>query len=161
MKIEELLAREAIRHTLERYVSAVDRNCYAELSEVFTPDGVIIFSPTAKYEGRAEIVARMTENARNRNTENAAFFQRHFLGLPMINLIDADHARTATYLFVASELGFETSGIYLDQFTRTEDRWLITERRANLEWGHPDSRIVKIFSPTPTPKSALDIGFVP
>jgi SnoaL-like domain len=140
MKIEELLAREAIRHTLERYVSAVDRNCYAELSEVFTPDGVIIFSPTARYEGRAEIIARMTENARNRNT---------------------DHARTATYLFVASELGFETSGVYLDQFTRVEDRWLITERRANLEWGHPDSRIVKIFSPTPTPKPQLNIGFVP
>lgn len=161
MKIEELLAREGIRHTLERYVSAVDRNRYAELSEVFTSGGIIIFGPTARYEGHAEIIARMTENARNRNTDSEENFQRHFLAQPMINIIDGDHARVATYLFVASELGFDTSGVYLDKFTRVDDRWLIAERRANLEWGRPDSRSVKNFKPAPTPKHMLDIGFAP
>jgi hypothetical protein len=161
LKIEELLAREGIRYTMERYVSAVDRRSYSELSEVFTSDGIIIFGSTARYVGRDEIIIKMTENAQNRGVDNEEKFQRHFLGLPMINLIDHNHARAVTYLFMASELGFDASGVYLDKFIKIEDRWLIAERRGNMEWGRPDSRSIKSFKPTPTPKEMLDIGFAP
>ena len=159
MKIEELLARESIRSTMERYVSAVDRGCYSELSEVFMPDGIMMFGEKVRYEGRNAIISGMTENAQKRGAHNELSFQRHLLGQSLINVIDSDNARAVTYIVSITELGFDLSGVYVDDFARSGDKWLVAKRHAHIEWGHPESKSVKYFKPSPAPRHMLDIGF--
>jgi len=49
MKLDEMLVREAIRYTIGRYNSAIDRSAYPELAEVFTPDGIMAFGGQARF----------------------------------------------------------------------------------------------------------------
>jgi hypothetical protein len=156
VEIEELLAREAIRETMARYVSAADRGCYSELVEVFAPDGVITFGKRARYEGRDAIIASMTESARSRGAYGEKNFQRHILGQPIIRMVDSDNARAVTYILVITELGIDASGVHIDDFIRLEDRWLIARRYANMEWGRTESRGAKHFGPDPTPRHLFD-----
>ena len=56
--LDELLAREAIRHTMSVYNTAGDRGRVDELATAFTPDGVLEFGGD-RFEGRAAIIARL------------------------------------------------------------------------------------------------------
>ena len=69
MKLDEMLAREAIRYTIGRYNSAIDRSAYAELAEVFTPDGTMTFGGQASFEGRDKIIAALTRQSAQRTGE--------------------------------------------------------------------------------------------
>ena len=66
MKLDEMLAREAIRYTIGRYNSAIDRSAYPELAEVFAPDGIMAFGGQARFEGRENIIAALTAGAQRR-----------------------------------------------------------------------------------------------
>ena len=63
MTLEEMRAREAIRYTISRYTSAIDRAAYEELVDVFTPDGVMMFGDTKRLEGLDSIIASMSTSA--------------------------------------------------------------------------------------------------
>ena len=158
MTVEEMLAREAIRYTISRYNSAVDRGAYDEFVDVFTPDGVMMFGETKRLEGLDSIIVSMSANAKARNAYDPSYFQRHLLGNPIINVIDDKTARAVTYLVAFSELGLDHSGVYIDRFVKSGDRWLIAERVGHLEWGNPATRH-KTTPPKPASREALNLKF--
>jgi len=159
MKLEEMLAREAIRYTISRYNSAIDRGAYAELAEVFTPDGIMAFGGQARLQGHAKIIAAMTHGAQKRGAFEAKNFQRHLLGNSIINVVDERTARSVHYILVITELGVDHSGVYVDDFVKSADRWLIAHRAANLEWVRPDSRFFSFPGALPATKEHLDLKF--
>jgi hypothetical protein len=122
MKLEEMLAREAIRYTVSRYNSAIDRSAYPELAEVFTPDGIMAFGGQARFEGCEKIIAALTAGAQRRGALDAKNFQRHLLGNSIINVIDERTARSVHYIVVITELGVDHSGVYVDDFVKSGDR---------------------------------------
>ena len=159
MKLEEMLAREAIRYTIGRYNSAIDRSAYPELANVFTPDGVMAFGGQQPLQGRDKIIAAMTAGAERRGAFDAKNFQRHLLGNSIINIVDATSARSVHYILVITELGVDHSGVYVDNFVKSGERWLIAHRAANLEWVRPDSRFFSFPGALPATKQSLDIKF--
>jgi hypothetical protein len=161
MKLDEMLAREAIRYTIGRYNSAIDRSAYPELAEVFAPDGVMAFGGQARFEGREKIIAALTAGAQRRGALDAKNFQRHLLGNSIINVVDGRTARSVHYIVVITELGVDHSGVYVDDFIKSGDRWLIAHRAANLEWVRPDSRFFSFPGAVPATKDSLDLKFAP
>jgi hypothetical protein len=159
MKLDEMLAREAIRYTISRYNSAIDRSAYPELAEVFTPDGSMAFGGHARFEGHEKIIAALTAGAQRRGAFDAKNFQRHLLGNSIINVVDDRTARSVHYIVVITELGVDHSGVYKDDFVKSGDRWLIAHRAANLEWVRPDSRFFSFPGAVPVSKESLDLGF--
>jgi hypothetical protein len=159
MKLDEMLTREAIRYTIGRYNSAIDRSAYPELAEVFTPDGTMAFGGHARFEGREKIIAALTAGAEKRGAFDAKNFQRHLLGNSIINVVDDRSARSVHYILVITELGVDHSGVYVDDFVKSGDRWLIKHRQANLEWVRPDSRFFSFPGAIPASKQSLDLKF--
>jgi SnoaL-like domain len=159
MKLEEMLAREAIRYTVSRYNSAIDRSAYAELADVFMPDGSMAFGGHARFQGRDAIIAALTAGAEKRGAFDPKNFQRHLLGNSIINVIDDKTARSVHYIMVVTEIGLDHSGLYVDDFVKAGDRWLIAHRQGNLEWVRPDSRFYSFPGASPTAKDALDLKF--
>jgi hypothetical protein len=159
MKLDEMLTREAIRYTIGRYNSAIDRSAYPELAEVFTPDGTMAFGGHARFEGREKIIAALSAGAEKRGAFDAKNFQRHLLGNSIINVVDDRSARSVHYILVITELGVDHSGVYVDDFVKSGDRWLIEHRQANLEWVRPDSRFFSFPGATPASKQSLDLKF--
>ena len=159
MKLDEMLTREAIRYTIGRYNSAIDRSAYPELAEVFTPDGTMAFGGHARFEGREKIIAALSAGAEKRGAFEAKNFQRHLLGNSIINVVDDRSARSVHYILVITELGVDHSGVYVDDFVKSGDRWLIKHRQANLEWVRPDSRFFSFPGAVPASKQSLDLKF--
>jgi hypothetical protein len=62
---------------------------------------------------------------------------------------------------VVTEIGFDHSGVYVDDFVKSGDRWLIAHRAANLEWVRPDSRFFSFPGAVPASKASLDPKFAP
>jgi hypothetical protein len=159
MKLDEMLTREAIRYTIGRYNSAIDRSAYPELAQVFAPDGTMAFGGHARFEGREKIIAALTAGAEKRGAFDAKNFQRHLLGNSIINVVDDRSARSVHYILVITELGVDHSGVYVDDFVKSGDRWLIRHRQANLEWVRPDSRFFSFPGAIPASKQSLDLKF--
>ncbi len=164
MDIGEALVREEIRYTIGRYISAVDRSAYHELSDVFTPDGVMQFGGLPPLKGREAIIAAMMAGADRRGAGQPGNFSRHVLGQSIINVLDNATARSIHYIMMVSEIGLDHSGVYIDDFVKMGDRWLIAHRTGNLEWAHRDSRYAASTNPSnpppgPTPRPKLDLGF--
>lgn len=157
MTIEELLAREAIRYTIGRYISAIDRSAYDELTDVFTADGTMTFGGHASLVGHEQIISTMRRNAERRGALKPGSFQRHMLGNSIINVIDDHTARSVHYILAMTELGADHGGVYVDDFVKSGDRWLIAHRKASMDWVRPDSRFSAFPGPTPPSKEALNI----
>jgi hypothetical protein len=161
MDPQMLAAREGIRYTVSIYNQAVDRGAYEDLAVVFAEDGEMIISNSTSFKGRQTIIDSLSAGAKKRGVGQPGNFQRHNLGNSMINVLDANNARSVHFIIVMTELGFDHSGVYIDEFVKVGDRWLIKTRRANMEWAQPDSR----FNSFPSHKHvsdsvALDLGFL-
>jgi hypothetical protein len=161
MTLDEMLIRNAIQYTIGRYCSAIDRACYDELTEVFTPDAVVTFCNAPSLIGHQHIVSTMTNAAEKRGSLLPQNFQRHLLGNSIINVLDSQNAKAVHYISVISELGPDHSGVYIDDFVKSGERWLIARRQANVEWVRPDSRFAAAHGgPAPTARPQLNIGYV-
>ncbi|WP_051461528.1 nuclear transport factor 2 family protein [Tomitella biformata] len=136
--IAELLAREAIRHTIASYNHAGDRGRVAELAETFTPDGVLEVRRAGepdnidRAEGRSAIIEMLTafvadgttqRNARTGSTR----YVRHFVTGTHITL-HADRAEVASYFAVLTGHGLDHWGRYRDVLVPVHGRWLLSER---------------------------------
>jgi len=157
MKIEDVIAREAIRYTVSVYNSAVDRNEYGKLADVFIPNGIIKFGGHASLQGHEMIISTMLEGAKRRGDFEVGNFQRHILGNSMINIIDGQNARAVHYIMVATEAGIDHGGVYVDDFVKVGENWLIATRNANLEWINPGSRFAGFSGPHPMSADELNI----
>jgi hypothetical protein len=117
------------------------------------------FGGQAPLQGRERIIAAMSAGAERRGALEAKNFQRHLLGNSIINVLDATTARSVHYILVITELGVDHSGVYVDDFVKSGERWLIAHRAANLEWVRPDSRFFSFPGALPATKQSLDIKF--
>ena len=161
MNIEEMLSREAIRHTVSRYNSAVDRGAYQELAHVFAADGIMTFGGRTSFNGRDAIISSLRAGAEGRGAFDPANFQRHLLGNSIINIVDDKAAKSVHYILVITELGLDHTGVYIDEFVRSGDHWLLAKRNANLEWIRPDSRFFLYPGPVTASKELFDIWSPP
>jgi SnoaL-like domain len=144
--LQELLDREAIRHTMARYTMAGDRLRTDEFVAVFTEDAVLASEGVEKsdifrYEGREAIREWISRWSRRSGPKPApsASFVRHHLSTSLIELTSPDAARARTYWVAYTQIGADHCGYYLDIFRRTADAWLIAQRTVRLDWRSPNS----------------------
>jgi uncharacterized protein (TIGR02246 family) len=135
MTIEELLAREGIRHTLASYNMAGDQQDAAGYAAVFTEDGVLD-AGQIQFNGRDEIQAWKSARAKAPTAE----FVRHNLTTCRIELTGPETATARTYFAVITEIGPDHSGYYSDVLRKVGDRWLIAHRKVRVDWRAPASR---------------------
>ncbi|SER70134.1 nuclear transport factor 2 family protein [Sphingobium sp. YR768] len=143
MKLEEMLAREAIRYTIELYNRASDTADYDLHHHVFHPDALFEVQGQGALQGPDAIIAMLRPAAKRRGAFDPGNFQRHNLTTTMIDFITPEQASVTTYIIVVTELGMDHAGRYDDIFVAQGDRWLIARRRATMEWSRPDSRFVR------------------
>lgn len=157
MTLDELLAREAIRHTLASYNVYGDRLKVEELAALFTVDALLEMdgapgSEGWRFEGRDAIAgffANMTKApkpADRGNEENPAAptgagrpFVRHHLSTIQITLTGPETADVRSYFAVYTQIGPDHCGFYTDRLRREGDAWLITYRRPRVDWTSPQS----------------------
>ena len=145
MTLEELLARESIRDAMATYNTAGDRLRWDDFVSVFTEDA-LFESDTFRHVGRDAIKAHFenwggTSSAQGRRPS----FVRHNLTTSKIELTGPDTAKARTYWFVMSDAGPDHAGVYVDEFRKTGERWLISRRQIRLDWRSADS----LFAATP------------
>ena len=146
MNVDELLAREAIRHTMTRYTMAGDRLRAEEFAALFTQDGVLASEGVAaadifRHQGRDAIrdwIGRWGGRSAAAQAPRATFV-RHHLSTSLIELTGPDTASARTYWVAYTDIGPDHCGYYIDAFRRTGEGWLIAERRVRLDWRSPNS----------------------
>jgi hypothetical protein len=147
MTVDELLAREAIHDTMARYNMAGDRARVEDFVAIFTEDGVLEGDNFA-HEGRDALRAWMTgwrtppagaaAPAPSASSAKRKFV-RHNITTSQIDFTGPDTAKARTYFYVVTEIGPDHAGHYVDEFRKVGDRWLISRRRANLDWRAAES----------------------
>jgi hypothetical protein len=143
MTPDEMLAREAIRYTLELYNHAADTARYELHHEVFHPQAVFEVQGKGELVGPDAIIAMLQPAAVARGAFEKGNFQRHNLTTTMIDFTGPETATVVTYIIVVTELGIDHTGRYDDVFVKSGARWLIERRRASMEWSRPDSRFTR------------------
>jgi SnoaL-like domain len=146
VNVDELLAREAIRHTMTRYTMAGDRLRTEEFIAVFTEDAVLASegveeSDVFRFEGREAIrewIARWNRRSGAASSPNPTFV-RHHLATSLIELTGPDTAKARTYWVAYTNIGPDHCGYYIDVFRKTVEGWLIAERKVRLDWRSPNS----------------------
>ncbi|MEJ7935037.1 nuclear transport factor 2 family protein [Sphingobium sp. AN558] len=143
MTPEDMLAREAIRYTIELYNRGSDNADYEIHHQVFHPEAVFEVQSQGALIGPDAIIAALRPAAERRGAFEPGNFQRHNLTTTMIEFTGPDRAEAVTYIIVVTELGIDHSGRYDDEFVRSGERWLLMRRRATMEWSRPDSRFTR------------------
>ena len=157
MTVEELLAREAIRHTMAGYNMFGDRLKIADLVQLFAEDGVLELegtrdTPGPRYEGREAIRQFFTSMMPSPKPDSAPPaaapaapkpgtkpFVRHHITTSRIELTGPDTAEARTYFAVYTLAGPDHCGYYLDNFKKVGDDWLFALRRPRVDWFSSDS----------------------
>jgi hypothetical protein len=147
MTLDDLLAREAIRHTLASYNMAGDRLKLEDFLAVFTEDAILESAGASPGEGfrceGREAIRRWMTDFESRPSRppgvEAPRFVRHHLTTSRIELEGPDRASARTYFHVLTQIGPDHAGYYVDVLRRTGERWLIAERRIRVDWRAPDS----------------------
>ena len=162
MTLDELLAREAIRDTIAKYNVSGDRLKAEDYAACFTEDGIIESTTKGvrdnfRYEGRAAILEWQNawRNAKpgqetRKDVVRKATFVRHNLTTCKIDMTGPDTATARTYWIVMSDNGPDHCGVYLDEFRKVGEEWLIAHRRVRTDWHAPDS----LFAPSPSDAEA-------
>jgi len=137
--VDELLAREAIRHTMAKYTTAGDRLKVDDFVACFTPDAVmesehVPADRAFRYQGKDQIRAWQERWLHGEGATHGATFVRHHLSTSRIDLLDADNAQARTYWVAWTDIGPDHAGYYLDRFRKVGDEWLIAHRRVRMDW---------------------------
>ena len=154
VNVDELLAREAIRHTMARYTMAGDRLRTDEFIAVFTEDAVLASegvdaSDVFRYEGREAIREWIMRWSRPGAAQTpSATFVRHHLATSCIELTGPDTAKARTYWAAYTNIGPDHCGCYIDVFRKTGEAWLIAERKVRLDWRSPNSLFITAVQDT-------------
>ena len=145
MTLDDLIAREAIRDTIAKYNVSGDRLKVDDYAACFTEDGIIQSERAPgdfifRYEGREAI--RDWQNrwlAREPGTDmvHKASFVRHHISTCKIELTGPDTATARTYWAAWTDIGPDHCGVYMDDFRRVGDDWLIALRRVRKDWVSP------------------------
>jgi hypothetical protein len=144
MTVDDLLAREAIRHVMARYTTAGDRLQVDDFVACFTNDAVIESEHVPpdrafRYVGVAAIRAWQDRWRSGEGGTHQASFVRHHLSTSRIDLIGTGEAEARTYWVAWTDIGPDHAGLYLDRFRKVGDEWLIAHRRVRMDWEAPGS----------------------
>jgi hypothetical protein len=156
MTVDELLARESIRHTMATYTMAGDRLLAEEFIAVFTEDAVLASegvpeSDAFRYEGRQAIrewIGRWGSRAVGAVRAHKATFIRHHLSTCLIEFTGPQTAKARTYWVAYTDIGADHSGHYVDAFRKTGESWLIAQRKVRLDWRSANSLFTSVISKT-------------
>jgi len=156
MTVDELLARESIRHTMASYTMAGDRLRADEFIAVFTEDAVFASegvpeSDAFRYEGRQAIrewFTRWGGRGEGAVRVHRATFIRHHLSTSLIEVTGPETAKARTYWVAYTDIGADHCGHYIDTFRKTGGRWLISQRKVRLDWRAPNSLFTSVISKT-------------
>lgn len=148
MSIDELLAREAIRHTLSVYACAVDRGDVDELAATFTADASyepLVTRPAVNgHAGIRQFLSGLAEVlTRQQAATGVAFGLRHHLTTSRIDFTGVGQAKGFTRFLALGPQGIDHTGIYADRLVSVEGggRWLFAHRRIVIDWMAPASPI--------------------
>ncbi len=141
MTVEELLAREEIRHLMAVYNTAGDGGRREEFHSVFCEDAVLI-APGINLEGRENIVDGLFAgvDTPQPTTRAKPKFVRHNLTTSKITFTSATTAVGRTYFMVVTDAGLDHCGVYSDQFRKDDDGWKIAHRVVRSDYVSADSR---------------------
>lgn len=150
MTLDELLARESIRHTIVSYTMAGDRLRVDDFVAVFTEDGIFEVDGVGDEAGIRKVGREVIrtwfqvwgQGAKDANPIHQAKFIRHHLSTCLIEFTGPDTAKTRTYWTAYTDIGPDHGGFYVDKFRKTGDKWLIAHRHVRLDWSSPDSLYV-------------------
>jgi len=137
MTIEELLARESIRRTTDKYTMASDDYDEDRYITCFTDDAVLELDPFLgkgylRLEGRQaiyEFVADFFGAAKSGAETLPENSTRHHITSGEIEFIDSKSANTKNYCLVVDSNGVQHSGTYTGIFRKEGDDWLIAHRK--------------------------------
>jgi hypothetical protein len=150
--LDELLARESIRHTIVSYNIAGDRLRVDDFVAVFTEDAIFEIDAgedAVRNVGREAIrnwLMRWGRGAKDATPVHQAKFIRHHLSTCLIEVTGPDTAKSRTYWTAYTDIGPDHGGYYLDTFRRTGERWLIAHRTVRHDWSAPNSRYMATLS---------------
>lgn len=135
MDLEELLAREQIRHTITTYNRCGDNDDADGFAGCFTEDG-FFEGAGLQLRGRSAIRAWKASGVvfKNNPSGRTAPFRVHHVSSINIEMLSETEAEVRSCWFVVTDIGPDHSGIYFDRFQRTDGRWLIKERIVDNLW---------------------------
>lgn len=111
----------AIVQLLARYCLALDLDDIDEWVGLFTPDATYeVYGRT--WEGHEGLRKLMTGAPQG----------LHLGGVPVVQMVDEDHARTRQNLLFAETGGELRRAVYDDDLVRTPDGWRIARRRCRF-----------------------------
>jgi len=140
MTVEELLAREEIRHVMAVYNTAGDSVRFDEFRMVFTEDAVLS-TPGLHFEGRDNIINELFSSVSDKTSDRQPpKFVRHNLTTSKITFPESGKAIGRTYFHVNTDVGLDHCGVYNDEFRQEADGWKIARRVVKLDYRSPDSR---------------------
>jgi hypothetical protein len=137
VQIEEVLAERDIRMCLLRYARGVDRLDMELVRSCYHPDAT---DSHGSFSGTVDEFVPWVERVLRRYDVTM-----HFLGNPLVEFVDGDHARVETYGMAMHraaggppERNLVTGFRFLDRFARCDGEWRIAARVAVTEWSRVD-----------------------
>ncbi len=137
MDLSELMAREQIRDTFSRYAHCADSGRFAELVELFTPDGVLAIDGRPELHGRQAIREFLSATKTNLASTLERPYIRHHVSSIIIEVHGVDDASAASYFLAITQQGPDHWGRYRDRLARIDGRWLLRHRRVRPD-GHAE-----------------------
>jgi hypothetical protein len=132
----ELEARECIRDLVARYNASGDSGRFGPMLELFAEDAVLELAE-GTHVGRAAIRAFFEGVAKRTGEGRAARFVRHFTATHQIDVLSEREARGRCYYAVLTERGLDHWGRYVDEYRRSDGRWLFQRRKVTLDAAMP------------------------
>lgn len=120
--------RSAIEQLLSRYPFLVDRQKFAEIASLFTPDGVMEGPVGSPGVGRDGIEEFFRHSATKPVIGRVPKLMRHHVTSQRIDLLDEHHASSDSYFMALSDVGLDHWGRYRDTIVQEDGSWLIAKR---------------------------------
>jgi len=137
MELQELIARESIRHVIAEYTWHGDFNDPAGFAGHFTHDGVLDIKGREILRGCAAVLDAASNAfwlpAEVIAKRRAAGPFRHHVSSVRIEVDDERHARAWAYFVVLGAHGPDHWGRYTDTLELDEGRWRFTLRRVSID----------------------------
>jgi uncharacterized protein (TIGR02246 family) len=134
-RIDDLLAREAIRDLVARYNAGADGGRFEEVVELFAPDAVMELTDEM-LNGRDEIAAlfyRIQQLVVRSRAPGRPQYVRHFTSTLQIDVEAADRARSRCYYQVLTAHGIDHWGRYIDSYRTIDGKWRFAHRKVTVD----------------------------
>jgi hypothetical protein len=126
----ELIAREAIRHTIASYTYGADHGRFDDVAALFATDGVLEVHGIggARAEGRDAIRAFFGGVGSDVVTTAPPGRMQHHVSSIRIDVTSPTTARATSYFTVMTGAGFDHWGRYRDDLVPVGEHWLFAHR---------------------------------